>query len=263
MDDRETRCLATEKVRVEAAGKRRLTLLLCDDERAQVEQLKGLLEQLDEEKCFRIETGTRPEDLLHLLLERAQTGEPLPDVVFLDIRMPGMDGIAFGKKLRSVAPDIYIVFMTSYEEYAIEGYEARAFRYLLKPLKPETLKTVMTEIRNDMGRQKKLVIWLAEKERLLALDEIVYLGAEDKYTVLHTANEYFVDRTSLSEYERLLKPYGFSRIHRKYLVNLRHHKSLEKSYVTLSDGVRLPISRRREAAYYNELFACLGTDLLI
>ncbi|MDO4317567.1 MAG: LytTR family DNA-binding domain-containing protein [Lachnospiraceae bacterium] len=250
-----------EKLQVEAVAGKRLSLLLCDDEKAQLDELRRLLEEAGE-TADSIAESTCPESLLPELLRRAECGESMPDVLFLDIRMPEVDGIAFGKKLRSAAPDLYIVFTTAYEEYAVAGYEARAFRYLLKPLKTETLQALLMEIRNDMSRRRRPVVRLTEGERLVPVDELIYLSAENKYTVLYTADGYFLDRTPLSEYEALLRPYGFSRIHRKYLVNLRHHKSLEKGWVTLNGGFRLPVSRRREAAYFTELFDSLGKGVL-
>lgn len=262
-DEGKTTEVRAKTVRVADDAGKRLTVWICDDEKEHIEQLQQLLKGIDTENRFRIITSTQPESLLSELIHRTENGESLPDVMFLDIRMPGVDGIAFGKELRNVAPDVYVVFTTAYQEYAVEGYEARAFRYLLKPLQKETLQKVIKEIQGDMGRRKKLIIKLAEEERILSLNEIIYLGAEDKYTVLYTADGYFVDRTSLTEYEQMLKPYGFFRIHRKYIVNFHHHKAIGKGYVTLSCGFRLPISRRRGAAYYTELFDGLGKELVL
>lgn len=251
-----------ETVKIANASVDQLHILICDDEEAHIRQLQQLLEQLSEEVSLRITADRYPEKLLQQLEERVRCGEALPDVIFLDIRMPEVDGIAFGKALRNLAPEVYVVFTTAYKEYAVEGYEVQAFRYLLKPLTKETAQKVLKEIRKDMGRQKRLVIKHAEEERILSLSEIIYLSAEDKYTVLYTTDGYYVDRTSLTDYEALLAPYGFYRIHRKYIVNFRHHKSMGKGCVTLSQGVRLPVSRRREAAYYTELFNGLGKELI-
>lgn len=251
-----------ERVKIANASVRLLNIMICDDEKAHILHLQQLLEQLQDEISLSITTDDSPEKLLQLLEDRAKRGKVLPDVLFLDIRMPEVDGISFGKALRNIAPDIYVVFTTAYREYAIEGYEAQAFRYLLKPLTKEMIQKVLIEIQRDMGGKKKLLLKLAKEERMLDLREILYLSAEDKYTILYTTDGYYVDRTSLNDYESLLSPYGFYRIHRKYIVNFYHHKSMEKGFVTLSQGTRLPISRRRAEAYYGELFQGVKEELL-
>lgn len=244
------------------ASVKHLNVMICDDEKEHVFHLQQLLEQLQEEIGLEIATDNSPEKLIQQLEDWAKCGKVLPDVIFLDIRMPEVDGISFGKALRNIAPDIYVVFTTAYREYAVEGYEARAFRYLLKPLTKEMIHKVLIEIQRDMGRKKKLVLKLSGEERMLDLYDILYLSAEDKYTILYTADGYYVDRTSLNDYESLLSPYGFYRIHRKYIVNFYHHKSMEKGFVTLSKGTRLPISRRRAKAYYEELLQGVEKELL-
>lgn len=254
--------IKVEAVRIANAAAKFLNVMICDDEEAHIELLRQLLEQLQNEISLRITADNVPDNLLQQLEERVKCGEALPDVIFLDIRMPEVDGISFGKALHNLAPDVYVVFTTAYKEYAIEGYEAQAFRYLLKPLTKEMIEKVLKEIQNDMGKKKKLLVTSAKGERMLALHKILYLSAEDKYTVLYTTDGYYVDRTSLNDYESLLSPYGFYRIHRKYIVNIYHHKSMEKGHVTLSQGTRLPISRRREKAYYTELFKRVEGELL-
>lgn len=261
-DIKKNTSVKVETVRLVNTSVKLLDVMICDDEEPHILHLRQLLEQLQDEIGLRITPHNSPEKLLQQLEDKVKCGEALPDVIFLDIRMPEVDGISFGKALHNIAPDIYVVFTTAYKEYAIEGYEAQAFRYLLKPLTNEAVQKVLKEIQRDMGKKKKLIVKLAKGESVLALHEILYLSAEDKYTILYTMDGYYVDRTSLNDYESLLSPYGFYRIHRKYIVNFHHHKSLEKGHVILSQGTRLPISRRREKDYYTELFKGVERELL-
>lgn len=255
-------CMRVQRVKVDNAAVHSLKVMICDDEEEHIKQLYQLLMQSQDEISLHISTDTAPEKLLEKLENRVKCGEALPDVIFCDIRMPKIDGIAFGKALRRISSDIYLVFTTAYEEYAVEGYTASAFRYLMKPVSEEAVSKVLKEIQKDMGRNKKLVIKSADEERLLSLHDIIYLSAEDKYTVLYTKDGYFVDRTSLTEYEKLLEPYGFFRIHRKYIVNLWHHKGIGNGNVLVSTGERLPISRRRTKEYYDGMFEVMGRELL-
>lgn len=252
-----------DAVKVVDSGADMLRIMICDDEAEHITQLQQILERLsDGIRMQKPDACTSPEALLQQLERQADKGEALPDVIFLDIRMPELDGIAFGKEVHQITPDIYIIFTTAYEEYAVEGYAARAFRYLLKPLTEDVVRQTLKEIQRETGRKKKLLIKSADEERIIDLRDIVYLSAEDKYTILYMTDGHYLDRTSLAEYETALAPFGFYRIHRKYIVNLYHHKSIGKSCVGLTGGIRLPLSRRRETAYRTELFHGLEKELL-
>ena len=98
--------------------------------------------------------------------------------------------------------------------------------------------------------------------RQLDLDDILYMSAEDKYTMLYTQQERLIDRTSLQELEGMLENCGFYRIHRKYLVNLRYHRSMSKGMLQLSNGQELPVSRRRETGYREALRKWMERELL-
>lgn len=96
----------------------------------------------------------------------------------------------------------------------------------------------------------------------MLLSEIIYLSSEDKYSILYTQDNHYIDRTSLNDYETLLGVYGFCRIHRKHIVNLSYHKSMGKGKIVLTDDTVLPVSRRREAAYRAALLQHLEEELL-
>lgn len=247
----------------EASRTAELRIAVCDDEASQLRKLMCLFDALEVNVSLRLEYFSSAQVLLKELEEKKEKGENTPEVIFCDISMPGMDGIAFGKEIRRVCPDIYFVLCTAYSEYAIQGYETRAFRYLLKPVEASEVERVLLAVLQEKGRDRKLLIRTSDGENVIALSEIVYFGAEDKYTIIYTKKEHCIDRTSLNEFERLLEPYGFCRIHRKYIVNLAQHKNMGRGKVTLLDGTALPISRRRESAYRSKLVGLLGEELLI
>lgn len=183
-------------------------------------------------------------------------------VVLADIRMPQIDGIELCKRLHELSPDAYLIFTTAYEEYAIKGYEANAFRYLLKPVNVEKLEQVLFEIIHLEAGKHSLMIRDNGKERSIPLNDILYLSAEDKYVLLFTVKEKYFSRKSLQDYEEMLSAYGFFRIHRKYLVNMFHHKELSAGHVLLSNGSTLPLSKRRENAYRKSIYGMLKGGLL-
>lgn len=237
-------------------------IAVCDDEELCIEELKQIFEKVKIAVTLRVEYYTTAEALLAELSARHKNKEALLDVIFCDVRMPGTDGITFGKKIRELSRNIFLILFTAFPEYAIQGYEAHAFRYLLKPVAVPDIERVLCAILQEKSKCKKLFVRTAEGEYVRELSEFTYLSSEDKYTILYTKEAHYVDRMSLNDYEQLLEPYGFCRIHRKYLVNLAQHKNMTRGKVFLLDGTELPISRRKETVYRDRLVQMLGEELL-
>lgn len=239
-------------------------IAICEDDKEMRKHLQTELFGLPELENIIIQTYESGKQLLDSLTrQEPQTGDAGQKlIVFSDIEMPDLDGVTFGKKLHEQFPDSILVFVTSHSEYAIAGYEADAFRYLLKPVSGEQLRTVIREIKKEWNRHPCLLLQLADTERILRLEDIVYLSAEDKYTILYTREGSFIERTSLQEFEQLLEKHDFCRIHRKYIVNLQHHRQYEKGMLELSNGQILPVSRRREVVYRSMLMKKLEKELI-
>ena len=176
------------------------------------------------------------------------------DLVFLDIEMPEIDGISVAHKLRSISPDVPIVFLTSHLEYAIEGYEVRALRYLTKPIDPKKLQEVLSYVLRQQQEQRALWIKTDYAEQKLLIKDIVYMEAQNQNILICTGTDSYSVRYNISDYETELKDDGFFRIHRGYLVSLQHIKSVGKSEVVLSCGTALPVSRSKEKALKEALF---------
>lgn len=239
-----------------------LRIVVCDNDREQLHIYEKILALIAISVPLQVEYYISAQELIDGLITLKKQGEVLPDIIFCDIEMPKMDGILFGKKLREISSDIYLLLCTAYAEYAIRGYETRAYRYLLKPISVFDVEQILNSILQEMGSRKKLLLHALEADNVIALSDIMYLSAEDKYTILYTKEEHYFDRTSLNDYEQLLVQYGFCRVHRKYLVNLAQCKNMEKGKLTLVDGSQLSISRRREAVYRKKLLQMLGEELL-
>ena len=245
-----------------AKENRALQIVICDDEEEHNRNICRLLTSLDLNVPLQLQSYTDAVTLLEDLKNRKLCGQSLPDIIFCDIKMPDMDGISLGKEIRKLSPDIYLILLTAYAEYAIQGYETGAFRYLLKPISSEDIIQILCAVIQKRNRQKKLIVRNSEQESVLLLSEIIYLSSEDKYSILYTRDTHYVDRNSLNDYELMLSAYGFCRIHRKYIVNISYHKGMGKGKVVLSNGAVLPVSRRREAAYRAALLHHLEEELL-
>jgi two-component system LytT family response regulator len=203
-----------------------------------------------------------------------------PDVVFLDVQMPGMDGFAvLGELPDEVLPAV--VFVTAHDEYAIRAFEVEAIDYLLKPFDRARLARTLSRVRRQLGRDSGE---LAEKvRRLLAagagerrplrriairsggriqsipVDEIHWFEAADNYLKIHTAKSVPLVRETLAELERRLDPDVFIRIHRSAIVRIESILAVESLFhgdyeAVLRSGDRLPVGRR----YRERLLETIG-----
>jgi DNA-binding LytR/AlgR family response regulator len=195
----------------------------------------------------------------------ARIRELTPDVVLLDIRMPGVDGLRLAGENRDLPP---VIFTTAYDQYAVQAFEANAVDYLLKPIQSERLETALAKVRKggaslDASRIDTLLQELLRQSggepirvtarsgktiRVFDAAGIPRFHAADRYTVFqHEGSEYVLD-DSLSALEEKLGGAGFVRVHRSELVNLNHVKALHleegASEVLLADGQIAPVSRR-------------------
>lgn len=176
------------------------------------------------------------------------------DLVFLDIEMPEMDGITLARKLRELSRDVPIVFLTSHIEYALEGYEVNALRYLTKPIQTQKLHELLAYVREQMQEQRTLWIKADMGEERILIKNILYLEAQNQNIIICTENKTYTVRYNLGDYETELAQDGFFRIHRGYLISLRHVKSLGKHELMLSENTVLPVSRTKEKALKEALF---------
>jgi len=192
-----------------------------------------------------------------------------PDVVFLDIEMPKGNGFDLLSKFEKIPFEI--VFVTSYEHYAIKALRLSALDYLLKPLMVEDLVPLAERIKDAMRLKesalkyallqtnlksaegdKKIVLQTRTKTEFVNLNKISYLQAELNYTsiFMDDRNRVVVSKT-LKEFEEMLcdKESHFVRIHKKYIINVQQIKSIERGeecFVTLKENTKLEVSRRRK-----------------
>ncbi len=238
------------------------TIYICEDRKEHSSQLAKVCGGLQEDYPHTLELFLSAEEMLEKMEQLQEKQDEIPDLVLLDIELPQMDGITLGKKIKQMYPDIFLVFVTAYIEYAVKGYEANAFRYLLKPLSEDVMRTLFQDILAEYKKKKKLTVKTTEGEMVVNLPDLLYISAEDKYTILYTKAQHFVSDHSLKYYEEQLDGQGFFRIHRKYLVNMYHHKGIAAGKVVLSQECKLPLSRKRMTEYQKQLFRYLGEDII-
>lgn len=182
-----------------------------------------------------------------------------PDVVFLDIQMPGIDGFEVIKQ-RTVERMPAVVFLTAFDQFAIRAFETEALDYLVKPVSEArfaaTMKRLEKRLRSNAKppRQETIVVTTARGATVLHLNEIDWIEAAGNYTQLWVGTRSYFLRESLQQLEERVQPQGFIRAHRSALVRLEAVRELKRTRTgalaaILASGVRVPISRRRSAAF--------------
>ncbi len=199
--------------------------------------------------------------------------EVKPDIVFLDIEMPWVNGFELIDKLHPISFEV--IFVTAYNEYALKAFRSKALDYLLKPIEPpdlvEAVNRAMNKIKQSQ-RNEELetlinryaashlpdIISLPTSDGLefIHKKDIVYCEAEGNYTYIHTQDEKkrLIPKT-LKEIETMIHDPGFIRIHQSYLANvafLKSYSRLDGGHIELRNGKQLPVSRSRKEELLNK-----------
>ena len=180
--------------------------------------------------------------------------ETKPDLLFLDIQMPKLDGF---EVLELIEPGPAVVFVTAYDEYAMRAFEAQAVDYLLKPFSRERFERALERAKSGIGqankpaplvRPQRLVVRDGPRVHVIPLDKLDYVEAQDDYVALHSEGKSYLKQEPIARMESQLDPARFVRIHRSAIVNLERITRIEpytkdSRVAILSDGTRLPVSR--------------------
>jgi DNA-binding LytR/AlgR family response regulator len=228
-----------------------LRALVVDDEAPALSELTYLLRQDD--RIGDIRTASNGADAL-----RALDSAPV-DVVFCDIKMPGLDGMALARVLARFAERPQVVFVTAYDEHAVDAFEVRATDYVMKPVRAarlsEAVRRVVTALAAATGAgpsgpavaDETIPVGLGGVTTFIKRSQVRYAQAHGDYARLHTANGSHLVRTSLTTLEERWAKAGFVRIHRSTLVSLPQVDAVITGHggckVRLGD-VELQVSRR-------------------
>lgn len=221
-----------------------MKVLVCDDEPEALEKIESLLDRPCREAGAELIISDRPEQLDNL----AEF-----DLAFLDIDMARLDGMTLARRLRAARPDAVIVFVTNFVQYAPEGYEVQAFRYLLKPDLDEKLPACFALAMEELCRRRQTFTVRADGEEVtLLLRDILYFESDQRTITAHlTGTERPLCRFTggISDLSESLGITGFLRVHRSYLVNMAYIQRFQYGQMELRNGVQLPVSKK----YYRQL----------
>ena len=238
-----------------------LRVLVVDDEPLARERLSHLVEELPEVELAGVASGGEEALLL--------AGRLRPEVVLLDIRMPGMDGLEAARHLARMPEPPAVIFTTAYDQHALAAFDAQAAGYLLKPVRQDKLREALERARRPTraqlariaegsgGPRTRIAVRTRDELRLIPVDSIVCFVAEQKYTTLrHAGGEELIEESLKSLEEEFAG--RFVRVHRNALAAIAHIEGLERGpdgrhTVRLRGGATLPVSRRLATEVANTL----------
>lgn len=231
--------------------------LIIDDERLAREELKNLLKEFPDleiiGECSNGKEGIKTVNKLK------------PDLIFLDIQMPEIDGFEMLEKLEHIP---MVIFVTAYDEFAIKAFEVNALDYLLKPVDPNRLKETINKIKDDiepgnskqekLGENDRIFIKDGEKCWFVDLKDIRMFESEGNYVKVHFDRFRPLILRSLNSLEEKLDEKLFFRANRKYIINLKKITNIENWFngglqVELNEGEKVEISRRQAIKFKDKM----------
>ena len=159
-----------------------MRIAVCDDEERFLNDIRGHIYRICNSMDIVVDCFSGGKSLIKAFEKKGY------DVAFLDIEMPEMDGIVLARKLRELSRDLNIVFLTGHVEYALEGYEVNALRYLTKPVREDKLKEVLRYVSGKLTGSRRIKVRLDGEDTFIDVGDIIYLEAQNQYIMIYTRN---------------------------------------------------------------------------
>ncbi len=232
-------------------------IALCDDEQTELDKIERMLCAYHgqfADRRFQIRQFVDPEELFCAI----QQGQYQPDLVFMDIYMPGESGIEAAEKLRRLGQDCRIIFLTSSRNHALEAFGVEAFSYMVKPIDPEHFYHVFDRALQKLDDDQMRYIFVQEAEhvRKIALCDILYCEAQRKNQCIYLKEGESVSmKLTLARLCEMLAPRReFTRLGASYIVNLEHIERLSTRMLELDNGERIYLPRGSYKALREKYF---------
>ncbi len=220
-----------------------MTVAICDDNAVFRTELKEMVVEYQKTRRIAIvimeyENGTK------LLKDNRSF-----DMVFMDWVMPGQDGLDTAKKIRIRNFLCGIIFVTGFPGYVFKSFEVQPFRYFVKPLDKQELFSALDSYLAQQKLMNPIMIVENGERKIIPTDEIVYLEADRKYTVIRTSKGEFRCAKTLCVVDGLLPMHCFFRVHKSYTINMYCISSVGDHTITLINGEKIPLSRARASDF--------------
>lgn len=225
-----------------------MRIAVCDDDIKFLQDLSVLLNQYREEQHYNTEYKiyTNPLELVNQIEKGMHY-----DVIFLDVFMPGINGIQCAKDLRTYDSFVKIIFLTSTTEYAVESYSVRAYQYLLKPIQKEYFFAILNMLEKESEMAERSIFVLKSKMGItkISLSKLEFCEVINRKIILHLNNgEEYECNLRMNELEDKLKAFTmFLKPHRSFLINMDYIQTLTTHSIVMECGVKIPVPREKYA----------------
>jgi len=246
--------------------------IIIDDEPLAIESLELILKKKCREDVRVIASSNSPQ-MGKSLIEKHK-----PDLVFLDVEMPGMSGIDLVKSF--INPGFHVVFVTAFDAYAVEAFRLSAMDYLLKPVNVDDITGVIAKIKKELEKnenqlevqlktlekllehsstaiESRIGIAMADKIVFVNISDILYCEAQGVYTTIYlNEGKKILASKTLGDFETQLTPNKFFRIHHSTLINLNHIKEFQRfdgGYVVMENNAKLEVSHRKRKDFLDAI----------
>lgn len=233
-------------------------IAICDDEPTFVNHFRQLLDRYSAENGEPLKL-TAYDDGLALI----EQYDPTLDLIFLDIRMPLVDGLTAAEQVRRCDVEVGLIFLTTFAEYALEGYQYQATNYIVKPLGYARLKSELDRFVRQRRREEAPALVIANDDGRfkVPLRSIRYIETYRRNLLVHAEQGDIVSYKSMKEMEERLAENDFVRCHTSFLVNLFYVKDVQKLELELLDGEHVPISQPKRKSVMARLADYWGDQL--
>lgn len=227
-----------------------VAVAVCDDSRKTVDSIKENIEEFGKaiQKDIRVFSYYSGEELLGSYKCNI-------DILFLDIRMPGMDGVSVAERIRQKDKKVIIIFLTSLVQYALDGYRVDASNYIIKPVSRKRLNMELERWIGELEKKEEPFITIHNDggDYKILLKSIRYIETYRRNLMVHTDKTDIVCYWKLKDMEEKIGRYGFARSHASYLVNLFYVENIKKLDLMLTTGEILPVGKSKKKAFMEQL----------
>lgn len=214
---------------------------ICDDELHYRSKIKDILKEILSSFPidYRIYEFSSGEELLNIYPKNL-------DILIMDIQMKIINGMDTARKIRAFDEKLEIIFMTSFVEFMQEGYEVKAYRYILKPINERKISKNILPCINEIMKKRNNYLTINVKNYVdrIKIDSIIYIETDRPNILIYTHDNMYTTKMGISKIEKILSEYGFFRCHNSYIVNLKLVESMNGNTV-LVNGKEIPISKYR------------------
>nr|WP_195366063.1 LytTR family DNA-binding domain-containing protein [[Eubacterium] tenue] len=232
-----------------------LKIALCEDDQLQRELVKNYIDRSLLNRNYEIFEFKSGEELI------ANYPQKL-DILFLDIQMEEVNGMDAAKKIRTFDNNVEIIFITGIWDYVQEGYEVRAYRYIIKPIDFNSFKTQLNLCIKEIENQKRpsIVVTYKGEVNKIYIGSIVYIETDNRNTLIHTKEKSYRSNMGISKLEKYLEVSTFFRCHNSFLINLEYINKIGQDSVFLEE-YEIQVSRHKMKELKIQFTSFLGDKL--